>query len=200
MNCSLTIRFQRHRRTVLDPTHLLLGQSTNPLLVRSRRDTLYPWMLSHHELHNFLWPSSHDEIHTNRWSNYWFVLYQRYVLLPRTRSNNWALGRLVPSVAILRSSFWQFYYRRNRLMEKRLLVGLRRLRVRSPPHCPVRGRELVSTGYSQVEQPSRGSRLLRLVGVWQIRVHKGYFFTVLTSCHRLAAVFIKPVIAPTMIY
>jgi hypothetical protein len=53
---------------------------------------------------------------------------------------------------------------------------------------------------SQVEQPARGGKLLRLVGIWQIRVHNGYFFTFLTSCHRLAAVFIKPVIVPTMIY
>jgi hypothetical protein len=52
----------------------------------------------------------------------------------------------------------------------------------------------------QVEQLARGSRLLRLVGVWQIRVHNGYFFPVLTSCHRLLAVFIKPVIVPTIIY
>ncbi|MCJ1393458.1 hypothetical protein MMC18_006333 [Xylographa bjoerkii] len=50
------------------------------------------------------------------------------------------------------------------------------------------------------EQPPRGTRLLRLIGVWQIRVHKGYFLPVLTACHRLLAVFILPIIVPTMIY
>jgi MFS family permease len=53
---------------------------------------------------------------------------------------------------------------------------------------------------AQAEQPARGSRLLRLVGIWQIRVHSGYFLPLQTSCHRLVAVFIKPVIVPTMIY
>ena len=42
------------------------------------------------------------------------------------------------------------------------------------------------------EQPSHGSRILLLVGIWQMHVHNGYFLPVLTPCHRLVAVFIKP--------
>ena len=49
-------------------------------------------------------------------------------------------------------------------------------------------------------QPSRGNRFMRLIGVWQIQHHKGYYFTLLASYHRVWAVFVKPVILPTMLY
>ena len=49
-------------------------------------------------------------------------------------------------------------------------------------------------------QPNRGSRWLRLVGVWQIRHHKGYYTTMLTAYYRVLAVFVKPVVLPTLIY
>ena len=49
-------------------------------------------------------------------------------------------------------------------------------------------------------QPARGNRLLRVVGIWQIRVHDGYFGTIWISCRRMMAVFVKPIILPIMIY
>ncbi|KAI9756556.1 MAG: pyruvate dehydrogenase complex dihydrolipoamide acetyltransferase component (E2) [Chaenotheca gracillima] len=49
-------------------------------------------------------------------------------------------------------------------------------------------------------QPARGNRLLRLVGIWQIKVHKDYFMTVGHSLHRLAAVILKPIMIPSIIY
>jgi MFS family permease len=53
---------------------------------------------------------------------------------------------------------------------------------------------------SQDQQPSRGSRLLRLIGSWQIKVHDGYFLDLTTACLRLWSVLIKPIMIPTMIY
>jgi hypothetical protein len=53
---------------------------------------------------------------------------------------------------------------------------------------------------SQDLQPARGSRLLRLVGIWRIGVHQNYFLSVWESTHRLVAVFIKPVMVPMMLY
>ncbi len=50
------------------------------------------------------------------------------------------------------------------------------------------------------EQPARGPRLLRVVGIWQIRNHKNYFPTVLNSLKRVVVVFLKPVILPLLIY
>jgi MFS family permease len=50
------------------------------------------------------------------------------------------------------------------------------------------------------EHPPRGNRLVRLVGVWQIKYHKDYFLTVSTSCQRLTAVLFKPIMVPSMIY
>jgi MFS family permease len=50
------------------------------------------------------------------------------------------------------------------------------------------------------EQPARGARLLRVVGLWQLRNHKNYFPTVRTSLQRLLVVFLKPIILPLLIY
>ena len=50
------------------------------------------------------------------------------------------------------------------------------------------------------QHPARGKRLLRVIGVWQIRVHHGYFGNILASCQRMFALFIKPIIVPIMIY
>jgi MFS family permease len=50
------------------------------------------------------------------------------------------------------------------------------------------------------QQPDRGTRLMRLVGVWQIRNHKGYFTSFLAAYWRLVAVIVKPVILPTLLY
>lgn len=41
-------------------------------------------------------------------------------------------------------------------------------------------------------QPPRGSRLLRITGVWQIRNHSGYFYTLSGAFGRLAATITKP--------
>jgi MFS family permease len=49
-------------------------------------------------------------------------------------------------------------------------------------------------------QPPRGNRLLRLIGVWQLKHHRGYFLTVQSSVHRLVAVCFKPIIIPTMFF
>jgi len=49
-------------------------------------------------------------------------------------------------------------------------------------------------------QPPRQYRLLRLIGIWQLRYRRGYFLTVWTSVHRLLAVFVKPIIIPTMLF
>ena len=53
---------------------------------------------------------------------------------------------------------------------------------------------------SRVDQPSRGSRVSRLIGCWQIQVHSGYFLRLKTAYLRLWSVFIKPIIVPTVIY
>lgn len=50
------------------------------------------------------------------------------------------------------------------------------------------------------DQPSRGNRLLRVTGLWQIRVHGQYFDTVRKSCHRLLAVAAKPLIVLVFVY
>lgn len=51
-------------------------------------------------------------------------------------------------------------------------------------------------------QPKRkaSQRVLRIIGIWQIRHHNGYFPGLLESLYRLFAVFIKPIIPLTMIY
>jgi len=50
------------------------------------------------------------------------------------------------------------------------------------------------------EQPDRGSRLSRLIGLWQIRNHHGYFQPLSTALRRLVVVFIQPIIIPVMFY
>lgn len=48
-------------------------------------------------------------------------------------------------------------------------------------------------------QPPRGRRWMRVLGVWQIQNHNGYFLSIGTSCRRLAYVLFKPIIIPIMI-
>lgn len=50
------------------------------------------------------------------------------------------------------------------------------------------------------DQPPRGSRLLRLIGVWQIRVHRQYFATLASSFLRLLQILGKPVIIPMYLF
>jgi MFS family permease len=54
------------------------------------------------------------------------------------------------------------------------------------------------------QQPIRGkghlNRLLRVIGVWQIQNHRGYFATISSSYLRLLQVFCKPVIMLTMLF
>ena len=54
------------------------------------------------------------------------------------------------------------------------------------------------------QQPARRAghynRLLRLIGVWQIQHHSGYFSTVAGSYRRLLEVFLKPVIPLIMLF
>jgi MFS family permease len=49
-------------------------------------------------------------------------------------------------------------------------------------------------------QPPRGARLLRLIGVWQVKYHRGYFGTVYEGVHRVFAVFLKPIMPMIMLY
>jgi MFS family permease len=49
------------------------------------------------------------------------------------------------------------------------------------------------------DQPPRGSRMMRLIGVWQIRNHD-YFWTVRGGCARLVKVFMKPIVPLIMIF
>jgi MFS family permease len=50
------------------------------------------------------------------------------------------------------------------------------------------------------DQPDRGVRLMRLVGIWQIKHHKAYFLTIGASLTRLFAVLGKPIVIPCMVY
>jgi hypothetical protein len=57
-----------------------------------------------------------------------------------------------------------------------------------------------SSATSQEQQPDRGTRLMRLIGVWQIKAHNGYFTSVPAAYYRLVAVIVKPVMVPIMVY
>ena len=50
------------------------------------------------------------------------------------------------------------------------------------------------------QQPDRGSRLMRVLGIWQIKHHKVYFRPLWACIRRLFSVFIKPIIIPVMLY
>ncbi|EXJ75011.1 uncharacterized protein A1O5_01707 [Cladophialophora psammophila CBS 110553] len=50
------------------------------------------------------------------------------------------------------------------------------------------------------EQPDRGTRLSRILGVWQIRVHHHYFDSVRRSCMRIVTVAVKPIMVLVFIY
>ena len=49
-------------------------------------------------------------------------------------------------------------------------------------------------------QPPRGSRVLRIVGVWQIRNHSGYFMALPLACHRVTKLLFRPIMLPIMFY
>ena len=48
-------------------------------------------------------------------------------------------------------------------------------------------------------QPSRGNRLSRILGIWQLQNQK-YFVSVWQSCRRMIAVLFKPIMIPILIY
>lgn len=48
-------------------------------------------------------------------------------------------------------------------------------------------------------QPSKGSRMMRVLGIWQIQNHRGYFMPIGTSCRRIAYTLFKPIVIPIMI-
>lgn len=52
----------------------------------------------------------------------------------------------------------------------------------------------------QADQPDRGTRLSRLVGIWQIRVHSNYFPSLASSSIRMLHIFLKPVIIPLYLF
>lgn len=49
-------------------------------------------------------------------------------------------------------------------------------------------------------QPPRWNRFSRIIGVWQIHVHRQYFGTVVRSYRRMLVVFLKPIMLPLLIY
>ncbi|KAH8654545.1 major facilitator superfamily domain-containing protein [Tricladium varicosporioides] len=53
---------------------------------------------------------------------------------------------------------------------------------------------------AQADQPPRGNHFSKLIGIWQIQVHKGYFLTVLSSYERLWSVLTKSIMLPVMTY
>ena len=54
------------------------------------------------------------------------------------------------------------------------------------------------------DQPPRpqtfAARMSRIIGIWQIQHHHGYFKTLWHSCSRLLSTFLKPIIIPAMLY
>ncbi|KAH5586548.1 hypothetical protein HBI24_079490 [Parastagonospora nodorum] len=54
------------------------------------------------------------------------------------------------------------------------------------------------------QQPARPQtvlgRLLRVIGIWQVQHHTGYFKTASQACQRLLSAFLKPIIIPAMFY
>lgn len=53
---------------------------------------------------------------------------------------------------------------------------------------------------SPSEQPPRGNRILRLIGWWQIQVHRGYFSTFGSSVLRVFEILLKPIIIPLLLF
>lgn len=49
-------------------------------------------------------------------------------------------------------------------------------------------------------QPKRGNRIWRLLGIWQIRNHHGYFMTVWAATKKLLLVAIKPVMLAVLVF
>ena len=49
-------------------------------------------------------------------------------------------------------------------------------------------------------QPQRGHRILRLVGVWQLRHHQLYFDSIYKSVKRVVVMAVKPVILLILVY
>ena len=49
-------------------------------------------------------------------------------------------------------------------------------------------------------QPSKGSRLSRVLGLWQVKHHAGYFLSPGEAYRRLLYVLLKPIMLPIMIY
>ena len=52
----------------------------------------------------------------------------------------------------------------------------------------------------QAEQPTRGGRLLRVIGVWQIRLGKKYFMSAVPAVRRLFRTVLKPIMIPVMAF
>ena len=50
------------------------------------------------------------------------------------------------------------------------------------------------------DQPPRGNRLNRIVGIWQICHHHGYFETLGQSVYRIWAIMWKPVMVLVLVY
>ena len=50
------------------------------------------------------------------------------------------------------------------------------------------------------QQPARGSRIMRVLGVWQIKNHRGYFSSFGLCARRLFTVLFNPIMIPVMVY
>ena len=53
---------------------------------------------------------------------------------------------------------------------------------------------------AEAQQPQRGNRLSRVIGIWQLKHHKQLFLTFAASCRRMVVVLFKPIIIPILIY
>lgn len=52
----------------------------------------------------------------------------------------------------------------------------------------------------QEQQPDRGRRLERILGLWQLRHHTGYFMPASQAYRRTIGLFVKPIITPILVF
>lgn len=50
------------------------------------------------------------------------------------------------------------------------------------------------------EQPPRGNRIMRVLGIWQLRNHSGYFRSFASCARRMISTLFKPLVIPSMLY
>ena len=50
------------------------------------------------------------------------------------------------------------------------------------------------------DQPPRGTRIMRVLGIWQIRNHSSYFRSFTSCAKRMVSTLSKPLVIPSMLY